>query len=94
MDPVDPYVLRPRPVLPGEPANAVATNSVTHDDVINMLNVVVRAHRNASPDLRSATLHAADGAITFANMLQLITLDEANALSAQLFSPVQNGGTK
>lgn len=93
MNPVDPYVLRPRPVLPGEPANRMPITA-THDDVINMLNVVVRAHRNASPDLRSATLHAADGAITFANMLQLITLDEANALSAQLFSPVQNGGTK
>lgn len=77
----------------GEPANPMPI-TVTHDDAINMLNVVVRAHRNASPDLRSATLHAADGAITFANMLQLITLDEANALSAQLFSPVQNGGTK
>ena len=77
----------------GEPKNPMPI-TVTHDDVINMLNVVVRAHRNASPDLRSATLHAADGAITFANMLQLITLDEANALSAQLFSPVQNGGTK
>lgn len=77
----------------GEPVNP-APVAITHDEVINMLNVVVRAHRNASPDIRNATLHAADGAITFANMLQLITLDEANAFVAQLFSPVQNGGAQ